>query len=107
MPSTTKPLADLLNKVDAPARVMGFAWPSRIIRVTTTDESYRTFRVEQLILTKNDPHNPRGTWNTLSTHGSERPGESYPVALEAACKAQSDLRAKLLKRRAERQAVPA
>ena len=94
-----KPLIDLLNKVENPAhRIMLFTVPLRIVRLISTDESFKTFRVEQLIITSKDPSNPRGTWNTLSTHGSEQPGGAYHDAVEAAIAAQTNLRRKLQQR---------
>lgn len=96
----TQPIIDLLHKVDSPKqKIMLFTVPMRMIRVVATDsESFKTFRVEQLLLTSKDVHNPRGSWNTLSTHGSETPGASYQDAVEAALKAQVNLRNKLQQR---------
>lgn len=100
----TKPLLDLLHKCDSPKqKVMLFTVPIRMIRVVATDSaSFKTFRVEQLLLTNKDVHNPRGSWNTISTHGSETPGAAYQDAVEAAIKAQHELRRKLQQRAAAR-----
>lgn len=75
-----------------------FTVPLRIIRIIATDDSFKTFRVEQLTITNKDPQKPHGTWATLSTHGGEQPGAAWGVACEAACKAQIDLRNKLMKK---------
>lgn len=84
---------DLLNKVDPPGRVMLHCVPTRVIRVLSTDDSFKTFRVEQFVVTAKDP--PAGNWVTLSTHGSEARGQSYSIACEAAYKAQTELKSKL------------
>lgn len=93
-----QPLIDLLNKCEPGQRIMLFTVPLRIIRIIATDEHMKCFRVEQLIITNKDPQRPFGNWATLSTHGSEVPGQSWSVACEAAVKAQADLKAKLLKK---------
>lgn len=93
-----QPLIDLLNKCEPGQRVMLFAVPLRIIRVTATDDNMKCFRVEQLVITNKDPQKPCGNWATLSTHGSEVPGQSWQVACEAAAKAQAELKAKLIKK---------
>jgi|ERR1019366_1301279 hypothetical protein len=91
----TKPLIDLLNKVDPPMRIMLHTVPLRIIRVTATDESMTAFRVEQLSISNKDRNNPRGDWHTLSTHAGTVTGGSFPAACKAAVQAQADLRHKL------------
>lgn len=93
-----QPLIDLLNKCEAGQRVMMFMVPLRIVRVLATDEQMRCFRVEQLVITNKDVQNPRGSWQTLSVHGSEVQGQSWAVACEAAVKAQAELKAKLTKK---------
>lgn len=100
------PLIDLLNKCDEGQRVMLFMVPLRIIRVLAIDTEWKTFRVEQLVLTNKDPSNPKGNWSTLSTHSNPVAGQAYPVACEAAAKAQNDLRTKLQKKMAARQPKP-
>jgi hypothetical protein len=89
---------DLLNKAEPQQRVMLFCIPSRMIRVTATDASFKAFRVEQLVLTNKDPANPRGNWASLSTHGSEASGAAYQDAIEHAIKAQQNLIRKLQQR---------
>lgn len=93
-----QPLIDLLNKCEPGQRVMLYMVPLRIVRILATDENMKCFRVEQLVITSKDVQNPRGAWQTLSTHGSEVPGQSWAVACEAAVKAQADLKAKLIKK---------
>lgn len=90
-----KPIVDLLNKVDPPARVMFHCVPTRIIRVIAIDESFKSFRVEQLIMTGGNRSDPKGTWRTLSTHGGPVAGEAYGIASKAAIVAQNELRKKL------------
>lgn len=77
---------------------MLFAVPLRIIRIIATDENMKCFRVEQLIITNKDPQKPFGNWATLSTHGSEVPGQMWGPACEACIKAANELRAKLMKK---------
>lgn len=103
MAHMTQPIIDLLHKCEPNQKVMLFTVPIRMIRVVATDTTFKTFRVEQLLLTNKDVHNPRGSWNTLSTHGSETPGAAYQDAVEAALKAQVTLRNKLAQRQAARQ----
>lgn len=79
-------------------RVMLFMVPTRIVRVVATDETLKTFRVEQLIITGDDAISPRGNWTTLSTHGSEVPGQSFKPAVDAAHEAQKNLIRKLNRR---------
>lgn len=93
-----QPLIDLLNKCEPGQRVMLYTVPLRIIRIIATDDQMKCFRVEQLVITNKDPQKPHGNWTTLSTHGSEVPGQSWAVACEAAVKAQADLKAKLMKK---------
>lgn len=98
----TKPLIDLLNKVESPARIMLFTVPLRAIRVIAIDDEFKTFHVEQLVLTNKDPHNPRGSWTLLSTHGNPKAGQAWGVAVGAALEAQKTLRHKLAQRQAAR-----
>lgn len=98
------PLLALVNKVEPPARAMLYCVPTRVIRVIAVDPSDKAFRVEQLVITGKDPHNPIGNWITLSSHGGTAAGESYPTAIEAAYKSQNDLRAKLQKKMEKRKA---
>lgn len=97
----SKPMLDLLNKCEPPMTALLYCVPLRIVRVVGTDETFKVFRVEQLVITGRDPSNPRGSWTTLSTHASETVGGSYPLAVEAAIKAQDDIKRQLM-RRAER-----
>lgn len=97
----SKPLYDLLNKIDPPARVISYCIPTRIVRVTATDETFRAFHVEQLSITSKDPNNPQGNWHTLSSHADAVEGASYPVAMKAAYEAQNDLKRKLEARQAK------
>lgn len=99
------PLLALVNKVTPPSRAILYCVPTRVIRVIALDDSDLTFRVEQLVITGKDPHNPSGTWTTLSSHSDTRAGGSYAAAIEAALKAQIDLRAKLQKKMAKRMQV--
>lgn len=96
-------LADLLNKVEPGQQIITHGVPLRIFRVTAIDESFRTFRVEQLVMHNRDPHNPRGFWKALTTHGGAGPWDSYTDAFAAMCKAQTHLKAKLTKIQRERQ----
>jgi hypothetical protein len=98
-----QPLMDLLNKVEPGQRVMAFAVPLRVFRVICVDETYNSFRVEQLVMTTKSAFNPRGSWRTLSMHGGQVPFQAYPQALAASHKAQNDLRNKLLKGQLESQ----
>lgn len=101
-----QPLIDLLHKVDPGEQIMTFAVPLRIFRVVAVDETYHSFRVQQLVRTNKDAFNPRGTWKTLSLHGGKHPWDSYTSAFAAAHKAQADLKTKLLKvQRESQQAV--
>ncbi len=93
-----QPLVDLLNKCDSGQHVLMFTVPLRIIRIIATDDSFTKFRVEQLTITNKDPQNPHGTWTTLSMHAGEQPGAAWGIACEAACKAQIELRNKLMKK---------
>lgn len=86
-----KAVNDLLNKVDPPQRAMAFCVPTRVIRVIATDDSFRTFRVEQLVLTNRNPVDPKGNWTTISTHGSATVGASYNDAMNAAMEAQKKM----------------
>ncbi len=94
----TKPWYDLLNKIDPPMVALLHCVPLRVVRVVATDEAFKVFRVEQLVLTSRDPHNPRGNWTTISTHASKVVGGAYALAVEAAIKAQGDLKHKLEQR---------
>lgn len=97
----SKPLYDLLNRIDPPGRVISYCIPTRIVRVTATDDSFRAFHVEQLVITTKDLNNPQGNWHTLSSHADAVEGASYSAALLAAYKAQDDLKRKLEQRRAK------
>lgn len=101
----SKAQIDLLHKVESPHRIMLFCVPTKCIRLVTIDETFRTFRVEQLVITNNSMHNPRGTWTTLSTHGSETPGASYMDAFKAAEKAQQDLIRKVQRQQQKKRLV--
>lgn len=91
-----QPVIDLLNKIENPNhRVMAFAVPLRMLRIVATDTTFKTFRVEQLVITNQNPHDPRGNWTTLSTHGSDTPGAAYNDAGTALLEAQTNLRRKL------------
>lgn len=88
-----------MNRHEPGQKVMLFCMPTRVIRLTAIDDSYRTFRVEHLQLTKRDPNDPKGQWATLSTHGSETPWTTYDQAMERAFEAQ----ASILRKAANRQ----
>ena len=90
-------LIDLLHKVDPGEIIMTFAVPLRIFRIVAVDDTYHSFRVQQLVRTNRDAYNPKGTWKTLSLHGGKRPFDAYAQAIAAAHKAQADLRNKLIK----------
>jgi hypothetical protein len=90
-------LASLLNQVDPPFRVFCHMVPLRVVRVTT-DENFCTFRVEQLVRTNKSNIDPKGSWRTISTHGSPKPAYMLREAMNAAVKAQHDLRAKIIRR---------
>lgn len=99
-----RPLVDLLNKVDTSGhRIMMFMVPLRIVRVIATDDTFMTFRVEQLVITGKNPMDPRGTWTTLSTHSGRVAGAAYQDAREAGEKAQADLTRKLQRQMAQTQ----
>lgn len=98
-PVVSAPLYALLNKVDPPAVAVLYCVPTRVIRVTATDQNYRAFRVEQLVITTKDPNNPHGNWATLSSHADRVEGASYPEAVEAAYAAQKRLVQKLQQRK--------
>lgn len=91
-------LADLLNKTDPGFIVFAHMIPTRIFRIAA-HENFCTFRVEQFTRTNKDNFNPKGSWHTLSTHGSETPGAMLDAACKAAMKAQSDFIGKLTNRR--------
>jgi hypothetical protein len=90
-------LITLLNKTDAGYIPYAFMVPTRVIRVIAT-ENFCTFRVEQLIRHNSNNLDPKGTWSTLSTHGSETPGMMLNAAMKAGFEAQNKLRAKLQSR---------
>lgn len=104
-------LVALLNKVDPTFIIFSHVVPLRIqtgpkrytamfgscIRVIA-DVTFRTFRVEQLVMSNKDMNNPHGTWTTLSTHGSETAGVMLDTAMKAAVAAQNKLRSKIEKR---------
>lgn len=91
----SKAVVDLLHKCEPNQRIMMFAMPSRIVRVVAADESLKTFRVEQLVITNSNPHDPRGTWTTLSTHSGPKEGAAYHDAVKACVAAQDQLRRKM------------
>jgi hypothetical protein len=97
------PLVNLLNKVDAGYIVFAHFVPMRIIRVIAS-ENFKTFRVEQLVLSNADRLNPHGAWTTLSTHGSETAGMMLETAMKAAKEAHDRLRGKLVKKMQQRAA---
>jgi hypothetical protein len=103
MSAFTKPMLDLMHKTDANHKIMLFMVPARALRIVATDDSFMSFRVEQLVITNKDPHNPRGSWNTLSTHSGPQPGAAWNVACQAAAEAQQTLLHKLQQRRANAQ----
>ncbi len=92
-------LADLLNKTDPGFIAFAFSHPTRIFRVAAAVD-FKTFRVEQFTRTNKDNMNPKGSWHTLSTHGSETPGMMLDPACKAMLKAQKDFIGKLTKRMA-------
>jgi hypothetical protein len=94
----TQSMVALLNKIDAPMIAVAYMVPLRIIRVVATDDTFTTFRVEQLSVVGRDKNNAMGTWTTLSSHRGDHPGEAYQIAYAAATKAQEDLRRKLARR---------
>lgn len=94
-----KPLVDLLNKVTPPHKIMMFTMPLRAIRVVAIDDEFKTFHVEQLVITNKDMQNPKGSWTLLSAHGNPQPGQAWGVATEAALRAQVRLREKLERKR--------
>jgi hypothetical protein len=105
--SLPQPLVALLNKVDTPGhRVMMFMVPLRIVRVISTDDTFMTFRVEQLVITGKNPMDPRGTWTTLSTHSGQVAGAAYQNACKAGIEAQADLTRKLERQMAQTQMMP-
>jgi hypothetical protein len=91
-------LIELLNKAEPGFIPYAFMVPLRVIRVSA-DLSFRTFRVEQFVWSNRNHADPKGTWRTLSTHGSETPGVMLDTAMQAAFKAQKDLHHKLSQRR--------
>ncbi len=93
----TPALAILLNKVEDGFIPFCYMMPTRVIRVIA-DKSFCTFRVERLIFYNRDRYNPSGAWKTLATFGDKLPGAKCAQAMNAAIKAQDDLRAKLQKR---------
>ena len=94
-------LVELVNKVEPGRIVYAHFVPTRIIRVTV-DVNFCTFRVEQLIRTNRDNMKPMGSWRTLSTHGSETPGQMLQTAMSAARDAQQELIRKLQSRQVKR-----
>lgn len=87
----------MLNKTEPGFVVFAFMIPTRIFRITRS-ENWKTFRVEQLTRTNKDAFNPQGSWHTLSTHGSELPGKMLDTACKSALQAQVDFRHKMTKR---------
>lgn len=98
----TKPLLDLMHKVEANQKIMLFMVPARMLRVIATDDSFKSFRVEQLIITNKNAQNPRGSWNTISTHSGPQAGGAWGVACKAASEAQTTLLHKMEQRRGSR-----
>lgn len=96
-----KALADLLNKADPGFVVFAHMMPTRIFRISAS-ENFCTFRVEQLTLTNSDRLTPKGSWRTLSTHGSDAPGAKLAETFLVAQKAQNAFVAKMQKRMASR-----
>ena len=92
-------LADLLNKTDEGFICFAFMWPAKVIRVIAKKD-FTTFRVERFTRTNTDNADPKGSWHTLSTHGSETPGMMLDPACKAMLKAQKDFIGKLTKRMA-------
>jgi hypothetical protein len=102
--SIPQPLIDLINKTDP--NFIGFAYalvvspganPKTVflpIRISASAD-FKTFRVEQLVRTNKDNYNPRGSWTTLSTHGSETGGQMLRTACEAFFKSRKDFIDKL------------
>lgn len=95
----TKQVVDLLNKVEPLQRLLLICVPLRMIRVIATDDGFKTFRVEQLVITNKDPI--KGNWTTLSTHSGLQEGSAYSDACKAAHESQKRLHQKLQQRRAK------
>lgn len=74
------------------AAIIAFMWPTQIVRVLRTDESGKTFRVEQIVEASGTEEAPQGRWRALTTHtNATTPWGAYPVALNAAKAAQNKL----------------
>ena len=97
-------LVALINKTEP--NFIGFAYglavspgpPARTVFLPlriSVNLDFKTFRVEQLKRTNKDNNNPQGSWITLSTHGSDIPGQMLKVAFEALIKAQNDFVSKI------------
>lgn len=95
------PLVELLNKTEPGFFCLMHAVPTRIFRITVNTQ-FLTFRVEQLNRSNRDDFNPKGSWVTLSTHGSEVPGGMYDAAFQALKKAQRSFQQKMAKKLAAR-----
>ena len=91
-------LVELLNKTDESFIVFAHMVPTRVFRVCAS-LNFCTFRVEQFTRTNKDNFNPKGSWHTLSTHGSETPGAMLDTACKAAMAAQKNFIGKLTNRR--------
>jgi hypothetical protein len=90
-------IAVQLHKLDkAEQTILCFAVPTRMIRIVQMDHDAKTFRVEQLVWTVPPPHlNCSGTWRTVTTHGSDKPWESFPYALKSLKETQQLLVSKI------------
>jgi hypothetical protein len=97
-------MVGLLNRVDDGYVPFAFMVPLRVVRVIASI-NFKTFRVEQFVRTNKDNFEPRGSWHTLSTHGSETPGAMLNTAMQAAAKAQADLRAKVERKYAKKKLI--
>lgn len=97
-------LVKLINKTDP--NFIGFAYglaispgpPPRTVflplRISASLD-FKTFRVEQLRRSNRDNNNPQGTWVTLSTHGSDLPGQMIAKAFAALTESQNNFVNKL------------
>jgi len=97
-------LVELINKTEP--NFIGFAYalailpgpPPRTVFLPlriSAHVDFKTFRVEQLTRTNKDNQNPQGSWHTLSTHGTDVPGQMLATAFQALFKAQKDFVGKL------------
>lgn len=90
-------IAKELHKLDNDRQtIICFAVPTRVIRIVQMDHDAKTFRVEQLVWSVPPPSmNCKGTWRTVTTHGSDKPWESYPHALNSLREVQQLLVSKI------------